>query len=78
MNKNKFSFIYSLLTFQSGPLFNANEPANRLDATDAHYVEIIHTDNDSFGIGYPLGDADFYPNGGTGMPGCLSKLKYTE
>jgi pancreatic triacylglycerol lipase len=62
----------------AGPLFDANNPVNRLDRNDAEYVEIVHTDTASFGIAFPIGDADFYPNGGTGMPGCLSKSIHFE
>lgn len=54
----------------AGPLFNPNDPNDRLDSSDAEYVEIIHTDSTGIGIGVPIGHADFYPNGGTGMPGC--------
>jgi len=45
----------------AGPLFDANNPNTRLDANDAEYVEIIHTDTRSLGIAFPIGDADFYP-----------------
>lgn len=58
----------------AGPLFSVGDPNNRLDAGDAEYVENIHTDTALLGIGDPIGHADFYPNGGTGMPGCISKL----
>lgn len=59
----------------AGPLFNVNDAPNRLASTDAEYVEVIHTDTPNLGIGDPIGDVDFYPNGGTGMPGCFSKIK---
>lgn len=58
----------------AGPLFDANSPINRLASTDAEYVEVIHTDTQQLGIAFPIGHADFYPNGGTGMPGCFSKI----
>jgi len=58
----------------AGRLFDANVPTNRLAVGDAEYVEVIHTDTEQFGIGYPLGDADFFPNGGTSMPGCLTAV----
>lgn len=58
----------------AGPLFAVNNPNNRLASGDALYVEVIHTDTNQFGIGDPIGDVDFYPNGGTNMPGCLSKF----
>lgn len=57
----------------AGPLFTVNDVANRLASGDAEYVEVIHTDTANLGIGDPIGDVDFYPNGGTGMPGCWSK-----
>lgn len=41
----------------AGPLFDANNPVNRLDQNDAQYVEVIHTDTQSFGIGAAIGDA---------------------
>lgn len=47
----------------AGPLFDVNNPATRLAATDAHYVENIHTNGWGLGIGDPIGHADFYPNG---------------
>lgn len=58
--------------FPAGPLFSVNNPNDRIDSTDAEYVEIIHTDTRSFGFGDPIGHTDFYPNGGFGQPGCLS------
>nr|XP_026494770.1 lipase member H-like [Vanessa tameamea] len=53
----------------AGPLWKGD--ANRLKKTDARYVEVIHTNTLMFGYMDPLGDADFYPNGGSFMPGCL-------
>lgn len=54
----------------AGPLFSVNKVDKRLDRTDADYVQIIHTDGGHFSIKYPIGHADFYPNGGTEQPGC--------
>ncbi|GAB0092136.1 phospholipase A1-like [Sergentomyia squamirostris] len=52
------------------PLFDANNPATRMDRTDAAYVESIHTNAGLLGFTVPIGDATFYPNGGSSQPGC--------
>lgn len=49
----------------AGPLFSVSNPAGRLDAGDAVYVEGIHTNGPTLlivgaGIGAPIGHADFF------------------
>lgn len=42
-----------------------------MKASDAHFVDIIHTDGGILGNLEPMGHADFYPNNGVGVqPGC--------
>ena len=43
-----FIFLISALD-PAGPLFEDYEIDVRLDATDANYVDVIHTDGDNFG-----------------------------
>lgn len=54
----------------AGPLFSLDNPDGRIDATDAHHVEIVHTATLNLGFSQPIGTADFYPNGGRLQPGC--------
>ncbi|KAI5651298.1 lipase domain-containing protein [Phthorimaea operculella] len=58
----------------SGPLWQLN--SDRLSASDAVYVEVIHTDGGltGLGIGSDLGNVDFYVNGGNSQPGCLTSI----
>jgi len=61
----------------AGPLFSVRNPEGRIDASDATYVECIHTNGPTIilvgaGIGAPIGHADFFPNGGDSQPGCLT------
>ncbi|XP_035445868.2 lipase member H-like [Spodoptera frugiperda] len=56
----------------AGPFWD-NDP-NRLVRTDARYVEVIHTEISFTGFRDLCGDADFYPNGGSNMPGCTNTL----
>lgn len=52
----------------AGPFFSVDKPDGRLNETDALYVECVHTSE--LGFFHPLGDVDFYANGGRIQPGC--------
>lgn len=46
-------------------------PNLRLDESDAHFVDVIHTGGGLYGILDAIGDVDFYPNNGMPtQPGC--------
>ncbi|XP_046555102.1 pancreatic triacylglycerol lipase-like [Haliotis rubra] len=58
------------------PYFIDFTDSNRLDKSDAGFVDVIHTDAEKFsgvagfGMKKTCGDIDFYPNGGEDQPGC--------
>uniref|UniRef100_A0A8C3H641 Triacylglycerol lipase n=1 Tax=Chrysemys picta bellii TaxID=8478 RepID=A0A8C3H641_CHRPI len=59
----------------AGPFFEGTPPNVRLDPTDARFVDVIHSNAAQFptiGVGMvnTTGHLDFYPNGGSIMPGC--------
>lgn len=63
----------------AGPSFLSNASLHHLQASDAEFVDIIHTDagtslsTDYVFLGYPdsCGHADFWPNNGSSVqPGC--------
>ncbi|RVE47196.1 hypothetical protein evm_008164 [Chilo suppressalis] len=51
-----------------GPSVTSILPA--LNPTVALYTEVIHSTAGTTGYEPPIGDVDFYPNGGAAMPGC--------
>lgn len=56
------------------PLYVFSSPSTRLSATDAKFVDVIHTDGGVLGFPWPLGHADFFPNGGIPLqPGCAKQ-----
>ncbi|XP_076645357.1 uncharacterized protein LOC143354867 [Halictus rubicundus] len=54
------------------PNFENAGPGERVARGDAKYLEVIHTDAGVFGYVDPIGDIDFYPNGGSLQPGCVT------
>ncbi|XP_062555876.1 pancreatic triacylglycerol lipase-like [Armigeres subalbatus] len=53
----------------AGPLFSVGN-SDILMRADAQYVETLCTNAGLLGFYKPLGDANFYPNGGHSQPGC--------
>lgn len=54
----------------AGPLFSATDENDRASPDDCKYVEVLHTNGGMLGFTTPIGDSDFYPNGGKSQPGC--------
>ncbi|XP_059608069.1 pancreatic triacylglycerol lipase-like [Phlebotomus argentipes] len=52
------------------PLFSADDTTTRMDRGDAAFVESSHTNAGVLGFTVPIGDATYYPNGGSSQPGC--------
>lgn len=53
----------------AGPGYYLASASERLDKTDAYFVDCIHT-SAKFGLQKSIGHKDFYPNGGSSQPGC--------
>lgn len=56
------------------PLYSPASDSERLSSSDAAFVDVIHTDGGILGYPWPLGHADFFPNGGIPLqPGCIQQ-----
>ncbi|XP_053685620.1 pancreatic triacylglycerol lipase-like [Sabethes cyaneus] len=53
----------------AGVLFSLGQP-DIMTPSDAQYVEAVFSNAGTLGFDLPLGDANFYPNGGRSQPGC--------
>ncbi|XP_075974575.1 inactive pancreatic lipase-related protein 1-like isoform X2 [Anticarsia gemmatalis] len=72
--KNKYSKVVKRLTALD-PAFPAFYPdgvvMEHVNAKDAEFVDVIHTDAGGYGAPVRTGTADFWPNGGKSVqPGC--------
>lgn len=57
------------------PLYTIENTENRLAAGDAEFVDAIHACGGLLSFEEPIGDADFFPNGGKPpQPGCGSDI----
>ncbi|KAF2897747.1 hypothetical protein ILUMI_08429 [Ignelater luminosus] len=55
----------------AGPLYQGIDESRRLDASDAAFVDVIHTNEGLLGYLGSCGQVDFFPNCGTHQSGCL-------
>ncbi|KAF4528066.1 hypothetical protein B566_EDAN016566 [Ephemera danica] len=54
----------------AGPMYDCYDTSDRLDKTDAIFVDVIHTCTNILGFSLSIGHIDFYPNGGRNQVGC--------
>ncbi|XP_072948277.1 pancreatic lipase-related protein 2-like [Epargyreus clarus] len=61
----------------AGPCFRTLGVDDRLDASNADFVQVVHTNIDGFGMAAKMGHVDFYVNGGEYQPSDLNLFPCT-
>ncbi|XP_045513100.1 pancreatic lipase-related protein 2-like isoform X2 [Pieris brassicae] len=61
----------------AGPCFRTLGPTERLESTNADFVQVIHTNIDGYGMANRMGHVDFYVNGGEYQPADLNLFPCT-
>ncbi|CAH0717607.1 unnamed protein product, partial [Brenthis ino] len=56
----------------AGPCFRTLSSQERLDASNADFVQVLHTNIDGFGMATRMGHVDFYINGGEYQPSDIN------
>ncbi|XP_038218280.1 pancreatic lipase-related protein 2-like [Zerene cesonia] len=56
----------------AGPCFRTLKSTERLDASNADFVQVIHTNIDGYGMANRMGHVDFYVNGGEFQPADIN------
>lgn len=67
----------------AGPEFHSVSLDQRLDKSDAKFVDVIHTNSGGLlhfcvGLADKMGHVDYYPNGGAHQPGCTYGGAWTD
>lgn len=78
-HKHKPYFLFTVLDAGPRPYFEPKPYNKRINRYQAGFVDVIHSDfhpKFSLGLTIPLGDIDFYPNGGTMQTGCMRDKWY--
>lgn len=59
-------------------MFATNDNNKKLDASDAMFVDVLHTNALEKGKLETCGDIDFFANGGMTQPGCRSTAEQSN
>lgn len=59
----------------AGPAFSHEDKNLRLAASDAEFVDVIHTNAGVYGMTSPVGHVDFFPNGGAQQPNAFFQFE---
>ncbi len=73
VNESRNIFLFNTGLDPAYPGFSVSNTGERLDTSDARFVDIVHTNSATLpegGLSFPvsIGHVDFWPNGGISQP----------